>query len=806
MRMRTESARLPSPQAGYTALPEYALDDDVTTYWSSTGGAVCCSESAPAWLMVSLGARRPVAALQLLYVFDMTYTLSLANASDGPFVTVTTRMCVECRMNDFSLPLAVETFWLPLTVTASFVKMTVTWSTAGGVGGCADLCDWACDVYDFRVLSPGALPPAAHVPRPLEAADVLGPGCDAPTVTLVEQLPSGAGATLSGGAALLARGAGHAPDAGAVALTGSASASFGAVEFNRVIRPAQDCRCEALHMLALTAYVKMGGGVLPGEGLAISLVDATKQTPGATLFMPGCGMRAALPVHAMSIVFDTAVSDATCDEPGTGGRVVSTLGGEDAPPRVLSSTLEQGTTRFRRGEWTAVQFGIKNPLVHMDFTTGQVQLSDSDAEPGQDDGLLRYAPWRVWVDGSALLDPSGLPINLMRNATLSEFYIVVSARTGGAALDAHAVSGMHLECLWHVGTEDASRPTFNEWIVNWDGTRQPLTPPPFARPPPPANASAPGAARMPPPPSSRRSSSSSSSSSTMGAAAAGAASAAAAFGATLALLCLAAAAWHHCSLVPHSQEEEEEAAQHELPLLQPPHAAPPAAHEPAFHAFLSYRRADWRIVDAVQDKLRLAGLRVFKDVDGAMTGRPFDVELLLAVRSAPVFAPVITLFSLQRMAGAAASPSEVDTSLAEWLAALYFRDAEEETAEDGTRPVRLIHPLLVGTLLPPCDGFPSRWSSLAAEPAYTAALAALPLAVPTATVAMVDGALRRALGRPLPPRFTCLTVRDIVLGRAAPPLVGILSGSPFALECADEDLGLYIRGKFAPALLHGSAR
>jgi hypothetical protein len=259
--------------------------------------------------------------------------------------------------------------------------------------------------------------------------------------------------------------------------------------------------------------------------------------------------------------------------------------------------------------------------------------------------------------------------------------------------------------------------------------------------------------------------------------------------------------------VPHSHQEEEEEekddAQHALPLLQPPHAAL-AAQEPAFHAFLSYRRADWRLVDAVQDKLRLSGLRVFKDVDGAMTGRPFDVELLLAVRSARAFAPVVTLASLQRMAGVAAS-AEPDTSLAEWLAALYFRDAHEEACGEkgGARPVQLIHPLLVGALLPPRDGYPARWSSLAAEPAYAAALAALPDAVPAATVAMVDGALRRALGRPLPPRFARLTVRDIVLGRVEPPLVGILSGSPFALECADEDLGLYIRGRFASALLAG---
>jgi hypothetical protein len=42
----------------------------------------------------------------------MTYTLALANASDGPFATVATRMCTACRMNGPRL-FAVETFALP---------------------------------------------------------------------------------------------------------------------------------------------------------------------------------------------------------------------------------------------------------------------------------------------------------------------------------------------------------------------------------------------------------------------------------------------------------------------------------------------------------------------------------------------------------------------------------------------------------------------------------------------------------------------------------------------------------------------
>jgi hypothetical protein len=63
------------------------------------------------------------------------------------------------------------------------------------------------------------------------------------------------------------------------------------------------------------------------------------------------------------------------------------------------------------------------------------------------------------------------------------------------------------------------------------------------------------------------------------------------------------------------------------------------------------------------------------------------------------------------------------------------------------------------------------------------------------------------VGTPLPPRFASLTVRQIVCGCDEPPsrrLAGVLSGAPFALECAEGDLGLYIGGRYAPALLRGT--
>jgi hypothetical protein len=93
-------------------------------------------------LTVSLGALRPIAAVQLLVQQDMTFTLALANASAGPFVPFASHMCDECLMNSIR-GYRVETFTLgEAPVVASFVKLMITWSSDGGIGGCADLCDW----------------------------------------------------------------------------------------------------------------------------------------------------------------------------------------------------------------------------------------------------------------------------------------------------------------------------------------------------------------------------------------------------------------------------------------------------------------------------------------------------------------------------------------------------------------------------------------------------------------------------------------------------------------------------------------
>jgi hypothetical protein len=737
----------------YVAEPAHALDAKPFTFWSSVGGAVCCTESTPAWLLVSLGAPRAIATLQLVLLQDMTFTLSVANASDAAmssWVTVASSVCATCHMNE-------HTYLQPLfdvtrggrPVVASHVKLTITWSSGGGIGACADLCDWATDVYELRAFSAGALPSAP----PSTQALLPPPGCAVPPARRVlTQSADGVGAARRGAAALGSpEGAAHDSEhAAVVLLTPPVPASSGSVEFLRILRPGADCDgtgCSAQYGMLVTAYVWLGGaggssaGGMPGEGLVLSVVDASRQTPGATVyFSGGCGMRAALPLYALSIVFDSADGDGEgCDEPGTGIRFVSTLLGPDVPPRVLGATLEMSTHAFRRGAWLPLQFW----LARFSWST-------------------LWCPASIVLDGLNVLEGCRMGLTTPQqepNVTLDALFLVAAARTGAASSDAHALSGLRVECLSNDTPQE-------EWIENYSGLRQPLTPPP-----------SPGAAsgwRRPPPPPQLQVSRAAAPVRKLRGFAAGFAPA---FCVTIfALGCCAA-------LCMCQQRIALAAADDATPPL--PGCGVPHAVAAGFDVFLSYRRADWRLADAVQDKLRLRGLRVFKDVDGFMAGRPFDAALMCAVRSAPVFAPVVTLASLRRLA-AAVDANTVDTSLAEYIAALYCRDVE--------RSVARIEPLLAGPEVPlrathaASGAAPQRWCALTHEPEYATLLAALPDAVPVATMALVDAALRTARGVALPPAFASLTVRQVLLGRDGngvhPPVVGVLSGEPFELACA----------------------
>ena len=808
--------------AGYTAEARFALDGDTHTFWSSTGGAVCCSETQKAWLLVDLGAVRPMATLQLLVRQDLAYTLAFANASAGPFVTAARRACAVCQQNSDLLETGtrMETFALGgAAAAARFVRLQVTWSSHGGIGGCEDICDWATNVYELRAYSPGRLPAEAVdgdavAPPPPDAA--LQPGCPRHVVPLVVQ-DDVSRVRLSGDAARQPRGDGV-RGAEWMSLTGANQAHrSGTAEFSRVVRPLEDCGCVNRNFLLLTMYVRLGGGTsMPGEGLAISLVDARRQTPGATRFMAGCGTRPALPADAVSVVLDTSDSDPACDEPGTGVRAVSTLQEGATKPLLLGNTLDMRTSSFRNGRWVPIQFEIENANVHHstslnpDGTWVSVQRVD--------DTVDLFAPFHIWVDGVMMVDASILygqhATELRRsNASLDAFYIVLSARTGALSSDGHAISGLKVECR-----PAALTATF---VENWDGTRQPLpaSPPPLAPMPPPS------------PPWTTVAMQQGTS-----AQLASASFAVAFFCATLAIGCAfilrrSVQRSRRIALLSTDDDAKAHALADEEALLLGADAAPevrPIKPEPGalvavpvtpvpylilpdpaaldddvdgFDVFLSYRRVDHRLADAVHDKLRLCGLRVFKDIEGRMAGTPFGSELIRAIRTATVFAPVVTLPSLQRMSVAADDAAEVDTTLGECLAALYFR---------STGHVRLIHPLLAGDPQEPQEHGvskrPAAWASLVKGQSYHDALAALPDAVPVATIASVSSSMRSAFGLELPPEFLALTVRDIMIGRTgADPQPGVLTGTSFAVECLPDELGLYIRDRYAPLVLSAVA-
>ena len=737
---------------------------------------MCCSESNPAWLLVSLGAVRPLATLQFVHDQDLSYTLSLSNSSDGPFVEVARRACEFCVMNQNSppgVPYGVRvyrepTYQLHPAAAAAFVRLTITWSSGGGVGGCDDLCDWASDVYEFRAFGPGLLPgvqiaaPPPSLPPPARACPRDD---DAGLVQSRTDMEASIG--LLGDAESQPEGSGV-RGAGAVVLTPPEPRRFGAAEYARIIRPAESCTCGSATDVLITMYVWLGGSAsMPGEGLVISLVDAQRQTPGNTVFKRGCGTRPALPESSMSIVLDTSDSDPSCDEPGTSIRMVASLEGGNAPPFVMSSSLDMSSTAFRRGTWLPVQ------IAFTDYGFFNMARSGNPLERhGQ------YAVRSVWINGTETLSPGVLltsyePRMRAANVTLQRFYIVVSARTGSsgglAPSDRHAVSGVRVEC-----TNGISR------VENWAGLRQPYAPPrsapPWKAPPPQLAASSQRAAFL----VRRR-------------ALLGAVSFGIAFACTLALLLGTVV----LPLRRRADTPKELAAviTHESDKLVALPPTPPAQHmwtafetEVEFHVFLSYRRSDARLVDSIYDKLRLSGLRVFKDVNGSLAGKPFDAELIRAMRAAPVFAPLITLASIQQLGAAATQP---DVFLAELLVAMWLRD-EGDT---------LIHPMLVGAETE------AGWASLFDEPCYDATLAALPDVASAATVALVDSALRRSSSGPLPPHIAALTVREVLLGRAAAPaVVGVLSSAPFTLACALPDLDLYIRRQYMPPIKEAARR
>ena len=739
---------------------------------------MCCSESRPAWLVVSLGAVRQLAALELVYDQDMTYTLSLGNASDGPFLQVASQTCERCMMNVNVVDegsMRRRTFDLAPTA-AAFVRLAITWSSAGGIGGCADLCDWATNIYDFKAYSPGRMQeqtPAAALPEVALHFELSDGSCatdaDAPLVSASDMERS---IVLTGDAVRLPEGSGV-RGASAVMLTPPEPQRFGAVEYSHIVQSGGSCLCDQMFgYIRVTVYVWLGGSAsMPGEGLVISLVDADKQTPGKTVFKRGCGTRPALPESAVSIVLDTSDSDPSCDEPGTGARMVASLEGSDAP-FVLCSTLSMSTAGFRTGSWIPVQFEIQDSER---WHRPEIESSVHTATQKGDDPFVIGS---VWVNGSTTLSPYAMlsaygPLMRAANVTLKRFYIVVSARSGAAGdlapSDRHTVSGVRVEC-----------PTQNTLTLeNWDGFRQPFTPPP-ASPPWQLSMSPP----LQPPHALQQ---------LNAFAGFGGVSFGVAFACTFAFFLVAGAVLLSRRSAPenkHAALEVITAGKNDEAWMPPaqPAKQPESTTTIGFHVFLSYLRDDARFGESLHDKLRLAGLHVFKD--NYSTGHPLDAHLICLMRATPVFAPLVTLSSLQRLSEAATT-QQADPFLAVLLAAFCLRETGE---------LRLIHPLLVGPATE--DG----WTSLLDDPAYGAVLAALPDAIPSATTAAVASMLRHAGAPPMPPHIAALTVREVLIGRTAsqqegrPAVAGVLSGAPFVLACPQQYLGLYVSHQFVPPI------
>lgn len=230
-----------------------------------------------------------------------------------------------------------------------------------------------------------------------------------------------------------------------------------------------------------------------------------------------------------------------------------------------------------------------------------------------------------------------------------------------------------------------------------------------------------------------------------------------------------------------------------------------------YDVFISYRRKDQRIVEAISDKLKLAGLRVFIDKGGDMSGKPFEAEIYQAMRSSAVVVPIITNEVMRTLSSPETTEdtNKIDFLVVEFLLALHLF---------STGGVDRLYPLLVGDDFLNSQAQRLEWDNLMRNATFKQRLAALPDVVPRASLACASAIIASNAGDALnlPPNTT---VRDIVSGKtAAPPsdeehgsaadderlqarrMHGILSMDAFFLACPQEDLDLYIRGQFVANL------
>ena len=241
------------------------------------------------------------------------------------------------------------------------------------------------------------------------------------------------------------------------------------------------------------------------------------------------------------------------------------------------------------------------------------------------------------------------------------------------------------------------------------------------------------------------------------------------------------------------------------------HRAPPPN---LYDVFISYRRVDHRIMEAITDKLKLAGLRVFVDRAGEMAGKPFQTEIFQAMRSSTVIVPLLTNEVMRTLSSREPGTWEtkVDFLIVEYLFALHLL---------YTEGVARLYPLLIGDEFFNSQTQRLEWDNLLRNESFKNRLAALPDVVPRASLACAYSVILES--QPAGPLTLPqeLTVRDIVCGRKAQalpvapsggeadaaaaqtkdPLVhGILSMDAFPLACPQEDLDLYIRAQFVENL------
>jgi hypothetical protein len=208
--------------------------------------------------------------------------------------------------------------------------------------------------------------------------------------------------------------------------------------------------------------------------------------------------------------------------------------------------------------------------------------------------------------------------------------------------------------------------------------------------------------------------------------------------------------------------------------------------------FMSYRRVDLAVADAVHDKLVLAGLRVFYDRGGQMAGKPFEQELFRAIHDAPCFAPIITLEMMRVLASHRGDT--VDYVLAELLVAMHYARAGR---------VQLIFPLLVGewTKGSAASGGGER-DYMPANPTFLQLRESVPAVVPAATLALVNSLFAAAgEGETLDADLAAATVRELILGRGDEALVGVLEMTGCALSGPEEQAGLVLRHRYADRIL-----